>query len=57
MGNTISSNSLITDFFSKTEKTNNLDLIDTLDFIACNYIFTLNYENMKKLYDKNNFYF
>jgi hypothetical protein len=53
MGNTISSNSLITDFFSKTEKTNNLDLIDTLDFIACNYIFTLNYENMKKLYDKN----
>ena len=52
MGNTISSNSLITDFFSKTEKTNNLDLIDTLDFIACNYIFTLNYENMKKLYDK-----
>ena len=53
MGNTISSNSLITDFFSKTEKTNNLDLIDTLDFIACNYIFTLNYENMKKLYDKS----
>ena len=53
MGNTISSNSLITDFFSKTEKTNNLDLIDTLDIIACNYIFTLNYENMKKLYDKN----
>jgi cytochrome oxidase Cu insertion factor (SCO1/SenC/PrrC family) len=52
MGNTISSNSSITDFFSKTKKTNNLDLINTLDFIACNYIFTLNYENMKKLYDK-----
>jgi cytochrome oxidase Cu insertion factor (SCO1/SenC/PrrC family) len=52
MGNAISSNSPITDFFSKTEKTNNLDLINTLDFIACNYIFTLNYENMKKLYDK-----
>jgi cytochrome oxidase Cu insertion factor (SCO1/SenC/PrrC family) len=52
MGNTISSNSPITNFFSKTEKTNNLDLINTLDFIACNYIFTLNYENMKKLYDK-----
>ena len=58
MGNTISSNSNsnlnITDFFSNDNKeTNNLDLIDTLDFIACNYIFTLDYENMKKLYDKS----
>ena len=58
MGNTISSNSnsnlSITDFFSNDNKeTNNLDLIDTLDFIACNYIFTLDYENMKKLYDKS----
>jgi hypothetical protein len=55
MGNTISSSNLNPINISlKTEKQDNsLDLIDTLDFIACNYIFTMNYENMKKLYDKS----
>jgi len=60
MGNTISSSNLNPINISlKTEKQeidkqdNSLDLIDTLDFIACNYIFTMNYENMKKLYDKS----
>jgi len=60
MGNTFSSNnqstpnnSLITGLFSDKPRETQLDLIDTLDFIACNYIFTMNYENMKKLYDKS----
>jgi hypothetical protein len=54
MGNTISSNLSITELFSNdNNKKNNLDLIDTLDFIACNYIFTMDYENMKKLHDKS----
>jgi len=54
MGNTISSNLSITEVFSNDNtKKNNLDLIDTLDFIACNYIFTMDYENMKKLHDKS----
>jgi hypothetical protein len=54
MGNTISSNLSKTDIFSNDNKEkNNLDLIDTLDFIACNYIFTMDYENMKKLHDKS----
>ena len=53
MGNTISSNLNSTNISLEIEKQDNsLDLIDTLDFIACNYIFTMNYENMKKLYDK-----
>jgi hypothetical protein len=60
MGNTFSSSPLntkpsinLSGIFSDTPKETNLDLIDTLDFIACNYIFTMNYENMKKLYDKS----
>jgi hypothetical protein len=54
MGNTISSNLSITkDFSNDNREKNNLDLIDTLDFIACNYIFTMDYENMKKLHDKS----
>jgi len=46
------SSSSITNFFSDKPKESNLDLINTLDIISCNYIFTMNYENMRKLYDK-----
>jgi len=53
MGNTISSNLNPNNISLGIEnQDNSLDLIDTLDFIACNYIFTMNYENMKKLHDK-----
>jgi hypothetical protein len=54
MGNTISSNLSITEKLSNDNKEKNkLDLIDTLDFIACNYIFTMDYENMKRLHNKS----
>jgi hypothetical protein len=36
----------------KKEETTNDKLIHTLDFIATDYIFSMNFENMKKLHDK-----
>jgi len=47
MGNIVSLN---------TNNNNNIEnqkLINTLDFIASNYIFTMNFDNMKKLYNKS----
>ena len=36
----------------KKEETIHTKLINTLDFIATDYIFSMNFENMKKLHDK-----
>jgi hypothetical protein len=52
MGNKISMENEKISFVDEFIEHSNPSFFHTLDFIACHYIFTTNFENMTKLYDK-----
>ena len=51
MGNNFSTNNDKISLSDEFIQHSNSSFFHTIDFIACNYIFTTNFENMTKLYD------